>query len=58
MNEACSSWYNQVGDHLSSIWERRKILLYKNGSSHEVDQANPTIGCEINGINCYDGCYE
>ena len=37
------------------IWNRRKEILYSNGSIGEVGQNNPTPECEVNYIECYDG---
>ena len=53
-NDACSSWYNKVGDFLMSVWDRRKEILYGNGSIGEVGQNNPTPECVVNGTGCYD----
>ena len=54
VNDECSSWYNKVGDFLMSVWDRRKEILYGNGSIGEVSQNNPTPGCVVNGTGCYD----
>ena len=53
VNDECSSWYNKV-DFLMSVWDRRKEILYGNGSIGEVGQNNPTPECEVNGTECYD----
>ena len=37
----CNSWYNKVGDFLMSVWNRRKEILYGNGSIGEVGQTTP-----------------
>ena len=37
-----------------SFWDRRKEILYGNGSVVEVNQNNPTPECEVNGTECYD----
>ena len=54
VNDECSSWYNKVGDFLMSVWDRRKEILYGNGSIGEVSQNNPTPECVVNGTGCYD----
>ena len=41
INDQCSSWYNKVGDFLMSVWNRRKEILYGNGSTDEVGQTTP-----------------
>ena len=38
-----------------SVWDRRKEILYGNRSIGEVSQNNPTLECEVNGTQCYDG---
>ena len=38
-----------------SVWDRRKEILYRNGSVVEVNQNNPTRECTVNGTECYDG---
>ena len=38
-----------------SVWDRRKEILYSNGSIGEIGQNNPTLQLEINGTECYDG---
>ena len=55
INDECSSWYNRVGDFLMSVWDRRKEILYGNGSVVEANQNNPTPECEVNRTECYDG---
>ena len=55
INDEDSSWYNEIGDFLMSVWERRKEILYGNGPPIEVSQNNPTPECEVNGTRCYDG---
>ena len=55
VNDDCSSWYNKVGDFVMSVWDRRKEILYGNGSLGEVSQNNPTQECEVNGTECYGG---
>ena len=54
-NVDCSFWYNSVGDFLQSVWDRRKEILYSVGPTHRSGQSNPTLGCEVNGTECYDG---
>ena len=54
VNNECSSWYNRVGDFLVSVWDRRKQLLYVNGSACMARQNNPTPECVVNGTECYD----
>ena len=41
VNDECSSWYSRVGDFLMSVWDRRKEILYGNGSVGEVRQSTP-----------------
>ena len=41
VNDECSSWYNKVKDFLMSVWNRRKEILYGNGSIDEVGQTTP-----------------
>ena len=55
LNDECNSWYNKVGDFSMSVWDRRKEILYANGSLGEVSQNNPTPKCEVNGTECYEG---
>ena len=58
VNNECSSWYNRVvGDLLKvSIWDRRKQLLYTDGSACTARQNNPTLPeCVVSGTECYDG---
>ena len=55
VNDECSYWCNEVGDFLRSVWDRRKELLYGNGSIGEVGQNNTTPECEVNGTECFDG---
>ena len=56
VNDECSSWYNKVGNFLLSVWDRRKELLYGNGSSCGMGRTNPTHSeCEANGTECYGG---
>ena len=40
---------------LVSVWDRRKEILYGNGSSCGIGQTNPTPECEVNGTECYGG---
>ena len=55
VNDECSPWYNRVGDFLVSIWDRRKKLLYTDGSAFMTRQTNPThLECMVNGTECYD----
>ena len=52
----CSSWYNRVGDFSVLIWDRRKQLLYIDGSACIARQNNPTpLECVVNGTEGYDG---
>ena len=55
INDECGSWYNSVGDFLWSIWDRRKEILYGNGTACETGRDNPTRECVVNGTECYDG---
>ena len=43
INDECSSWYNRVGDFLMSVWDRRKEILYGNGSAGDVIQTTPLL---------------
>ena len=55
VNDECSSWYNEVGDFLMSVWNRREEILYGNGSIGEVGRTMyPTPECVVNGTGCYD----
>ena len=47
--------YDGVGNFLVSIWDRRKQLLYANGSACMAWQNDPTPECVVNGTECYDG---
>ena len=38
----------------TSVWLRRKELLYVNGSVDVVNQNSPTSECNVNGTECYD----
>ena len=29
VNAECSSWYNRVGDSLVSVWDSRRVILYR-----------------------------
>ena len=42
VNDNCSSWYNKIGDFLLSVWDRRKEILYGDGSTCMVSPINPT----------------
>ena len=55
IKDGFSSWYNGVGVFLLLVWDRRKEILYGNGSGCEANQANPTPECEVNGTECYGG---
>ena len=56
VNNDCSSWYNRVGDFFIINLDRRKQLLYIDGSACMTRQINPTPSeCMINGTGCYDG---
>ena len=37
------------------VWERRKGVLYRDGSAHEVSQTSPTYSsnCEVNDTECH-----
>ena len=37
-----------------SVWDRRKEILYRNGSIGKVSQNNPTLEYEVNGTGCYE----
>ena len=37
-----------------SVWDRRKEILYGNGSKGKVSKNNLTPGCVVNGTGCYD----
>ena len=55
VNDECSSRYNRVGDFLVSIWDRRKQLLYTDGSACMTRQINSTPPeCVVYGTECYD----
>ena len=41
VNDECSSWYNIVGDFLMSVWDRRKEILYGNGSIERSVKTTP-----------------
>ena len=43
-----------VADFKISIWNRRKQLLYTNGSACTTRQNNPTPEGVVNGTECYD----
>ena len=49
------SWYNRVGDFLLPVWDKKKEILYGNGSTDYVSQTNPTPECEVNDTKCYGG---
>ena len=55
VNDDCNSWYNRVGDSLMLVWEKRKELLYGEGSACKVSQNDPTLECEASGSNCNGG---
>ena len=55
VNDDCSLWYNRIDDFLMSAWERRKEILYDEGSAYKISQNDPTYECEANGNNCYGG---
>ena len=42
VNDECSSWYNRCRRFLVSIWNRRKQLLYTDGSAWMTQRINPT----------------
>ena len=52
VNNECSSWYNRVGDFLLSVWNRRKQLLYIDGSACTARQNNPTSERVVNVTEC------
>ena len=55
VNDKCNSWCNRVNDFLVSIWDRRKQLLYTDGSACKAWQVNPTpLECMVNDTECYD----
>ena len=39
VNDECSSLNSRVGDFYMSVWDRRKEILYGNGSVGEVRQS-------------------
>ena len=41
LNDECSSWYSRVGEFIMSVWDRRKEVLYGNGSIGEIRQSTP-----------------
>ena len=49
-----SSWYNTVGKIFSSVWDRRKEILYCNASVCMARQNNHTPECILIGTECYD----
>ena len=52
-NDERSSWYNKVGNFLVSVWDRRKQLLYVDGSVCVARQNNPTPPeCMVSGTEC------
>ena len=54
VKDECSPWYNRVGDFLVSIWDRRKQLLYTDGSAYMIRQIKLTPPeCMVNGTECY-----
>ena len=55
VNDDCSSWYNRVGEFLISVWERRKEILYGEGSACKVSRNDPTLECKANGNDCHGG---
>ena len=47
VNNECSSWYNRVGDFLLLlVWDRRKKILYGDGSACGASQTYPIPECE------------
>ena len=54
VKDECSSWHSRVGNFLVSIRDRRKEILYGNGSACTAQQNNPTPECMVNGTECYD----
>ena len=46
VNDECSSGYSRVGDVVMSVWDRRKELLYGNGSVGGVSQSAMVVECE------------
>ena len=56
VKDDCSSWCNRVGDFFwMPVWERRKEILYGEGSACKVSWRDPALECETNGNNCYGG---
>ena len=55
VDDACSFGYNRVGDIIVSVWDRRKKILYGNGSACTARQNNSTPECVVKGTKCYDG---
>ena len=43
INDEHSSWYNRVGYFLMLVWDRRKEILFGNGSVVEVNQTTPHL---------------
>ena len=41
VNHECSSWYSRVGDFFMSVWDKRKQIVYGNGSIGKVRQSMP-----------------
>ena len=57
VNDECASRYNGVGDYLVSVWDRRKEILYGDGSVCEVGQANPSPEREVDGTKCFGSLF-
>ena len=56
VNDECNSWYNTVGKIFIYIWDRRKQLLYTDGSACKAKQMKATpLEWVVNGTECFDG---
>ena len=49
VNDECSSWCNIVRDFLISIWDKRKKLLYTNGSACKHGPTNQPHSSGVHG---------
>ena len=41
VNDECSSWSYTVGNILLVVWDSRMVILYGDGSAHEVSGPTP-----------------
>ena len=55
VNYDCSSCYDRVGEFQMSVLERRKEILYAEGSVYKISKNDFTLKCEANDNNCYGG---